>query len=407
MGKRPEAGTPKAIANASKSKGLQKLRFYCQLCQKQCRDENGFKCHTMSESHQRQMLLCADNPGHMLKVTSEFSSDFLGGFLRILRLQYNGKRVKANTVYQEYIADKNHTHMNATRWHTLSGFVQWLGKTGYCKIDFVEEKNQWYLEYVDNSPETLARKAEKEKLAKSRKDDAEREQFAIAAMVERGKARAEKKGIVDESKATELTRSADDAPIKVSLKSTQFKKPESVMAANPFKQIKATKPAKAKTERKLTAIEEIKLMEESQKRRIQEQQKEDLKRMGIEPKSEVPNKKTKIQPVKWIHKKIVVKVLNKKLGEQFYKKKAFIESTDGFVATVQVIESGKRARVDQDDLETVIPSKGRQVVILKGDNRGDICDLLKLDNDKFAAVLDLNGAEVSFPYEDISKLFTK
>ena len=46
-------------------------------------------------------------------------------------------------------------------------------------------------------------------------------------------------------------------------------------------------------------------MEESQKRRIQEQQKEDLKRMGIEPKSEVPNKKTKIQPVKWIHKKIV------------------------------------------------------------------------------------------------------
>ena len=122
--------------------GLQKLRFYCQLCQKQCRDENGFKCHTMSESHQRQMLLCADNPGHMLKLTSEFSSDFLGGFLRILRLQYNGKRVKANTVYQEYIADKNHTHMNATRWHTLSGFVQWLGKTGYCKIDFVEEKNR-------------------------------------------------------------------------------------------------------------------------------------------------------------------------------------------------------------------------------------------------------------------------
>jgi len=101
MGKRPEAGTPKAIANAQKSKGLQKLRFFCQLCQKQCRDENGFKCHTMSESHQRQMLLCADNPGHLAKVTSEFSSDFLGAFLRILRLSYNGKRVKG-TVYHLY-----------------------------------------------------------------------------------------------------------------------------------------------------------------------------------------------------------------------------------------------------------------------------------------------------------------
>jgi len=43
------------IANAIKAKGLQKLRWYCQLCQKQCRDENGFKCHQMSESHMRQV----------------------------------------------------------------------------------------------------------------------------------------------------------------------------------------------------------------------------------------------------------------------------------------------------------------------------------------------------------------
>lgn len=34
-----EAMTPKAIANKIKSKGLQKLRWYCQMCQKQCRDE--------------------------------------------------------------------------------------------------------------------------------------------------------------------------------------------------------------------------------------------------------------------------------------------------------------------------------------------------------------------------------
>jgi len=31
------------------------------MCQKQCRDENGFKCHTMSESHQRQLLLLAED----------------------------------------------------------------------------------------------------------------------------------------------------------------------------------------------------------------------------------------------------------------------------------------------------------------------------------------------------------
>ena len=48
-GKRAEAGTPKWLANKMKSKGLQKLRWYCQMCEKQCRDENGFKCHTSSK----------------------------------------------------------------------------------------------------------------------------------------------------------------------------------------------------------------------------------------------------------------------------------------------------------------------------------------------------------------------
>lgn len=40
--------TPKAIANRIKAKGLQKLRWYCQMCQKQCRDEVLF-CFTMLE----------------------------------------------------------------------------------------------------------------------------------------------------------------------------------------------------------------------------------------------------------------------------------------------------------------------------------------------------------------------
>ena len=45
------------ISNRIKAKGLQKLRWYCQMCQKQCRDENGFKCHLNSDSHQRQMMV--------------------------------------------------------------------------------------------------------------------------------------------------------------------------------------------------------------------------------------------------------------------------------------------------------------------------------------------------------------
>lgn len=39
MGKTGGFLTPKAISNRIKAKGLQKLRWYCQSCQKQCRDE--------------------------------------------------------------------------------------------------------------------------------------------------------------------------------------------------------------------------------------------------------------------------------------------------------------------------------------------------------------------------------
>ena len=52
-----ERGTPKDIANRMKAKGLQKLKFYCQMCSKQCRDENGFKCHLTSDSHLRNMRM--------------------------------------------------------------------------------------------------------------------------------------------------------------------------------------------------------------------------------------------------------------------------------------------------------------------------------------------------------------
>lgn len=106
-------GTPKYLANKMKAKGLQKLRWYCQMCQKQCRDENGFKCHTQSESHQRQLLLFADNSK---KYMDEFSFEFAKGYIDILRRQFGTKRVNANRVYQEYISDRNHLHMNSTRW---------------------------------------------------------------------------------------------------------------------------------------------------------------------------------------------------------------------------------------------------------------------------------------------------
>lgn len=69
--------------------------------------------------------------------------------------RFGTKRVRANQVYQEYIADKNHLHMNATRWVTLTEFVKHLGRTGVGRVD--ETEKGWFIAWIDSSPKALAK----------------------------------------------------------------------------------------------------------------------------------------------------------------------------------------------------------------------------------------------------------
>lgn len=57
-------------------------------------------------------------------------SEFHSGFLSTLRRSFGTKRVLANTVYCEYIKDRDHVHLNATRWVAVAGYVRWLGSQG-------------------------------------------------------------------------------------------------------------------------------------------------------------------------------------------------------------------------------------------------------------------------------------
>ncbi|PAV17381.1 zinc finger rts2 [Pyrrhoderma noxium] len=187
---RAEVGTPKYLANAMKSKGLQRLRWYCQACQKQCRDENGFKCHTQSEPHLRQLLLIGENAGQHI---SNFSSEFQHDFVQLLSRRFGTKRVLANRVYQEYIQDKHHTHMNATRWVTLSEFVKHLGRTGVAKVD--ETEKGWFLAWIDSSPKALEKAEASLKKERANMSDEQRERLLIAEQIERAKAEQESRGV--------------------------------------------------------------------------------------------------------------------------------------------------------------------------------------------------------------------
>jgi len=177
---RAEVGTPKFVANKMKSKGLQRLRWYCQVCEKQCRDENGFKCHAASESHLRQMLVVGEHAGSHI---AGFSNQFQSEFVSLLSRRFGTKRVRANQVYQEYIADKSHLHMNSTRWVTLTEFVKHLGRSGIAKVD--ETEKGWFIAWIDSSPKALAKAEASMKKDRATVSDEQREQQLIAEQISR------------------------------------------------------------------------------------------------------------------------------------------------------------------------------------------------------------------------------
>jgi len=163
-----------------KSKGLQRLRWYCQVCEKQCRDENGFKCHTQSESHVRKMQAVGEDPR---KAINEYSQQFHSDFIRLLKTSHVEKAVHINQFYQEYIRDKSHIHMNATRWNSLTEYGKYLGREGICRV--TESEKGMFIAWIDNSPEALRRKDAVRRKERQDRGDEVREQRQLEAQIAR------------------------------------------------------------------------------------------------------------------------------------------------------------------------------------------------------------------------------
>lgn len=152
------------------------------------RDENGFKCHTQSESHVRQMLLIGEDPR---KHISDYSNQFQRDFLQLLRTSHGEKSININHFYQEYISNKEHVHMNATRWPSLTEYAKFLGREGICRVE--EGEKGLMVAWIDNSPEALRRQDAIRKKERQDKGDEEREQRLIREQIERAKIDAEAK----------------------------------------------------------------------------------------------------------------------------------------------------------------------------------------------------------------------
>ena len=383
--------TAKAIGIRIKAKGLGKLKFYCQMCQKQCRDANGFKCHMSSEGHLRQMSLVAENAN---KYIDAFSSDFESLFLELLQRRFGEKRVFANQVYQEYIAERHHIHMNATMWSTLTTFCKYLGRTGKCKVD--ETERGWYIQYINRDADGVAGREAKRKREKAALDDETRLERSLRKRAKEAANALKKHGDMD-MKATDLVRNSTDEKIVVRLgKSDQKKRSVKDVFGSAVlsKEKKESRTTTTTTKRSMSAMEEILFHQEKLK---QKEAKE------IKAAKEKEEEEEEEKP--WIAKDIVVRVLNRDLAKgRFYKQKGIVLSTQGFVAKIEMYESGKRIRIDQDDLETVIPKAGKRVLVLSGRRKGSVATVVSLDKSKYKAVLEMkDGEQLRKSYDSISK----
>jgi len=241
------------------------------MCEKQCRDENGFKCHRMSEVHQRQMQLFAQRPD---KFMDDFSKEFEREFMRLISTRYARTRVLANSVYCEVIADKQHIHMNSTIWVTLSEFVQHLARTQQCKID--KTPRGWYLEYIDSD------KIERERQAYSRRKAEMTSQVRDEKRIQEAVEAARSSGGYQKPEYTPLQRSEGETiGFKVPLSTrTNTKPPRSILSeaeqrkgpvnilleeARKRKNANVTKVV-TETKRKKSALERV--MEENEQRKM-------------------------------------------------------------------------------------------------------------------------------------------
>ncbi|SCV03690.1 LAMI_0H10176g1_1 [Lachancea mirantina] len=216
-----EFGTAKYLSKQMKAKGLQKLRCYCQICGKQCRDENGYKSHCRSPSHMKRISQMTP------KDVDKFTELFEKSFLKVLRLSHGEKKIEANKFYNEFIQDKDHIHMNATKFTSLTKFIVHLGNSGKIRIhgtgdgdgdsdddsDSVNvEEGRVFISFIDNSFENLMRNERLDKVTQSEVSDQDVRNKLLQQQIKEGQNSVETD---DNDKAEVPTVRVDKVAIKL------------------------------------------------------------------------------------------------------------------------------------------------------------------------------------------------
>jgi DNA/RNA-binding protein KIN17 len=407
-----EKGSAKDVANKSKAKGLQKLKFYCQMCEKQCRDQNGFKCHMTSETHLRNMKIFAENAGGML---DSMSKDFENNYLETLRRRHGTKRVSANGIYQEVIQDKFHIHMNATKWPTLSDFCQYLGRRGKCVVD--ETERGWYVQYIERDAGILDRAEAQKKRVEAEQAAEIRYEAQMKLQREEAAKALDRAGGTMHNEATELKRDDATAKVALSLNGSSSAGSKKVKSATPVSGFGVDEEDDDEEQPPppapfIPVVGTRNKEEDSKKRKRPDDKSTNTKekKRALKPKADRDRKDY------WLRRDILVRIVSKKLADgKYFKRKGVVDRVldDKFTAEVEVLDSGPDKkdggdilRLDQDDVDTVVPKEGKSVRILNGTGRGKKAKVVSLNPDRYRATLKMEDGTVleKVDYADFSKM---
>jgi DNA/RNA-binding protein KIN17 len=364
---------------------LFKQKYFCQMCNRQCRDKDGFNCHLKSDTHRINMEQVAENPDLYI---NNYSYEFQRGFLDILKRGYTNVWVSANKIYQEYITDKFATHLNATKWTTLTGFIKSM-----------ESKEK--LEIKSNEKEVLIRHREdqkpdekflfQKKLLEQKNEEIKRNK-ELSKILSRANEEKNK-----ESKNLNYTQNEDLCPEK-NLSDSKDDKIESLVDHEKLKnisiQLKINKSEEIMKKpisgnifeqpeflcKKRNKDEIFGMQQENVSTKVSinnqfnSKEKDNLVMENTknllklkEPKS--LQEEIDLVNIPWIQKKLIVRIKDKDLP--YYNQKAKVETLiDDFVAEVKILNSPDiKIKIDQAYLEPVIPSAGKdsKVMIIFGE----------------------------------------
>ncbi len=340
------------------------------------------------------MKLFSENANSIVR---QKSNEFEKLFLDTLRLRHSTVMVNANNVYQEIIRDKQHVHMNATHWATLSDFVQYLGKMGKAKVE--ETERGWYIQY--RPVQTIQQQEEAVRRQQQAVADEQAEEAYQEKMMQlRQEQLAQLMGTSKVAEPTELEKERrEQIKVQLSSKGLQPNNNSNKRKVSVFGDADDDDDSANQAESRHAGPPPIPETKEVTKKQRVTNEKDS------NSKHEKTNKKNADEEEEepWLIKGILVRIIKKK--SEYFKQKAVVDQlTDPFTAQVSLLQDESiRLSFDQRHLETVVPKEDNaKVYIVRGPDRGLKAKVVHVDKKKQRALLRIHDRQVELALDDFS-----